>query len=369
MKVWGALALAAALGLGATAQLPSPAATPDQAAAAGIEAFYSLDYSQAIHDFRQVTAAEPDSASGWNHLAQALLYREMYRTGELEVTLYGKGNSFLARKRTDASPAAIAAFRDANARASACAQRRLATHGGDAHAHYDLAVAWAMLANEQFSLEHAWWSALGDAKRARAEAARAVVLEPQLVDPELIIGVQSYVAGSLPWSARLFTSIVGYRGNKEQGRREIAYVAAHDEHARTDAQVLLAVVDRRDGHNRAAAPILLQLSARYPRNVLFAVEAGEALEAAGEHAAAEQQEDSVLRRAEAGAPGFGRAPLGRLWYDLGDIASVYSRWPEAATDYRHAADAATAPPALRAAARSAAAHAETQSAAQSGHAR
>ncbi|MGH9474258.1 MAG: hypothetical protein ACRD1M_16135, partial [Terriglobales bacterium] len=324
---WMLLALVAA----------APAQSAAELTASGLQHFYNLEYPQAIAIFTQETQLTPDAAAAWNHLAQALLYQEMYRTGELETTLYGKGNAFLGRKRLQASPAALTAFDRANRRAFACARDRLATHAGDAHAHYDLAVAWAMLANEKFSLEHAWWPALSDAKHARAEASRTVKLEPEFVDPELILGVQSYVAGSLPWSARLLSSVVGYRGNKEQGRRLIADVAAHGERARTDASVLLAVVDRRDGLNRQAAPILLGLSTQYPRNVLFAIEAGEALEASGNHQAAERQDQSVLRRATAGAPGFNRAPLGRVWYDLGEIEAIDGRWAEAATDYRHAA--------------------------------
>jgi tetratricopeptide (TPR) repeat protein len=300
----------------------------------GYDAFYNLDYGQAIADFRALTAAEPDSAGAWNHLTQAVLYQEMYRIGALESELYGHGDPFLQEKLLPPNPKAEAEIALDNQRAQTLAEAEVARNPMDAQAHYDLAVAWGLRGNLAFSIQKSYWAALSDAKSARREAARAIALDPQRVDPVLILGVHNYVAGSLPLSAKVFSTLVGYRGDKEKGRQQIAYVAAHGEHARTDASVLLAVVDRRDGLNRSAVPILLQLAAEYPRNVLFAVETAEAMEAAGEHDAARAQYQLVLSRAASDAPGYNRAPLDKVWYDLGNIERVYSNWQRAAEDFQ-----------------------------------
>jgi len=110
-------------------------------------------------------------------------------------------------------------------------------------------------------------------------------------------------------------------------------VAEHGENARTEARVLLAVLDRRDGLNRQAAPILQGLSQDFPRNVLFAVEAGDASEAAGEHDAARAQYMAVIERARQRRPGYQNAPLDRVWYAVGNIDRLYSRWRRAAADF------------------------------------
>jgi hypothetical protein len=341
------LLVAALAPLVAGASAPAPESAPAALKAAGIDHFYNLEYGAAIEDFKQLTVAQPGSASAWNHLAQAEIYAEMLRIGALESQLYGHGDPFLKQKLGTPSPAALGAIHQALTRAQTDAQAALARAPGDAHARYNLAVVWALRANAAFSLRHAYWTALGDAKQARKQAQLAVAADPAFVDPQLILGVQSYVAGSLPWAVRMFSTLVGYSGNKEQGRRQIAYVAAHGEGARTDAAVLLAVADRRDGLNRQAAPIFLRLARQYPRNDLFAVEAAEALEAAGEHAAARTQFHQILARAASGAPGYAKAPLGRVWYDLGGIASLYSNWSTAAHDYGQAAMAPNTPAALR----------------------
>ncbi|MGH9520097.1 MAG: hypothetical protein ACRD2D_10625, partial [Terriglobales bacterium] len=237
-------------------------------------------------------------------------------------------------------------FQTSNQRAMALAHAAIARNPGDAHAHYDLASAWGLRGNFDFSVKHSYFGALSDAKSARREAERARALEPDFEDPLLVLGVHNYVAGSLPWTARLFSSLLGYSGNKEKGRQEIAAVAASAAGDRTDAAVLLFVIDRRDGMNRAAAPILASLVRDYPRNVLFAVEEAEALEAAGEHDAARAQFDTVLRNAANGAPGYAHAPVGQVWYDLGNIETVYSRWQAAAEDYRRAESAPDTRPTL-----------------------
>lgn len=342
--------LAAVLLLAGLVQSPPPATV-----AAANSHFYNLEYPQAIAEFRQLAAQDPRSAGAWNHLAQAELYQEMYRMGALESTLYGHADAFLQRKLLPADPAALAAFDHADSRAQLLAQAAIQNNPSDADAHYDLAVAYGLAGNCAFSLKKSYWTALTDAKHARQQAEIAHRLRPGWVDPMLIIGVQNYVAGSLPWTMKIFSSLVGYSGDKALGVRQITEVAEHGEHARTDAQVLLAVVDRRDGRNAAAAELFARLAARYPRNVLFAVEAGEAWEAAGEHSAARTELEAVLARAQAGAPGYEHPPLAQVWYDLGSIAVVYSNWPEAERDFKRAAAVPNAPRRYRQAAQKAAA--------------
>jgi len=338
--------LGIALLLAAAACAQSPAAR----VASGLDHYYNLEYAQATADFRALTAQEPNSAGAWNHLGLCELYAEMYRIGALESELYGHGDPFLEQKLLPPDPAAVAQIESDLNRARSLAQASIKQDPNNAAAHYDLAVAWAQLGTLEFSIRKSYWSALGDAKSARSEAAAALKLDPKLIDAELIVGAQNYVAGSLPWAVKMFSTLVGYSGDKELGRRQIAEVAAHGEHARTDAAVLLAVVDRRDGLNSAAAPILEGLAREYPRNVLFAVETGEAMEAAGEHDAARAQFQQIISQAAAGAPGFAHAPLGKAWYDLGNIERVYSRWQLAADDYDHAQNASGAQPRYRQAA-------------------
>ena len=70
----------------------------------GFEHFYNLDYDQAIAEFRALVAKQPDNPNYHNHLAQAILYREMFRAGALESELVSGTNPFIRRDMVNASP-------------------------------------------------------------------------------------------------------------------------------------------------------------------------------------------------------------------------------------------------------------------------
>jgi hypothetical protein len=132
--------------------------------ARGLDHFYNLEYAPAIGDFRAVIKMEPANAGAWNHLAQAELYREMYRIGALTSQLYGHGDPFLETKLLPVDPNAIAAVEHDEEKAGALAVAAVQHDPNDAQAHYDAAAAWALRANLDFSLKHSYWAALGDAK-------------------------------------------------------------------------------------------------------------------------------------------------------------------------------------------------------------
>src|SRR6185312_300691 len=146
----GSVLVLLALALSGQRAADAPA-TPAALKASGLDHFYNLEYSRAIADFSALTRAEPDSAGAWNHLAQAQLYQIMYRMGALESQLYGHGDPFLEAKTTPPEPALTAAFTADNQRAMALAEAAAKSHPASAQAHYDLAVAWALHGNYQFS--------------------------------------------------------------------------------------------------------------------------------------------------------------------------------------------------------------------------
>src|SRR5690348_3746683 len=100
---------------GARRLLAAP--TPEQLLQQGYDHFYNLEYDQALRDFEQLRRLEPTAPSVWNHIAQIMLYREMYRIGALESQLYGHGDPFLQEKLPPPSPQAEHDFEVNNDRA------------------------------------------------------------------------------------------------------------------------------------------------------------------------------------------------------------------------------------------------------------
>src|SRR3954462_13699952 len=43
--------------------------------------FYNNEYDEALADFTREVSKQPNDATAYNHLAQAILYRELFRNG------------------------------------------------------------------------------------------------------------------------------------------------------------------------------------------------------------------------------------------------------------------------------------------------
>src|SRR5690349_1023402 len=89
------------------------------------EAFYNLDYDQALADYEQALAASPGDPGLHNHVAHTLLYRELFRNGALESQLVTGNNSFLRRARMEPAPDVEARFFAAINQAMAICQPRI----------------------------------------------------------------------------------------------------------------------------------------------------------------------------------------------------------------------------------------------------
>ena len=76
------------------ALLASPLGAQQTLIEEGFNHFYNLDYDQAIAAFERAIAHNPASPDLHNHLAQTLIFREMFRNGALESELVSGSNSF-----------------------------------------------------------------------------------------------------------------------------------------------------------------------------------------------------------------------------------------------------------------------------------
>src|SRR5215831_21078692 len=94
----------------------------------GFSHFYNLEYDQAIGDFEKAIAQNPGSPDLHNHLAQTLIFREMFRNGALESELVNGNNSFLRRPKLNPSPEVEKRILDEIAKAMSLCDARLKTN-------------------------------------------------------------------------------------------------------------------------------------------------------------------------------------------------------------------------------------------------
>jgi tetratricopeptide (TPR) repeat protein len=247
---------------------PGPSPVLDK----GYEHFYNNEFDQALDYFEQQVNLCPTEPEVYNHVAQTILYREMLRDGVLESQLVTGNNPFLRRPKMEIDPAEKQHFNDSLKQAIALGQARLQKNPRDVDALSAIAVAHGLRANYSFVVEKAWMDSLHEATAARKAAEQAIAIDPSAVDPHLILGLNQYVAGSLPFYLRAIGSFGGFHGNKSEGIRQLEMVAEHGTRNRYDAEILLAVLYRRERCPEKAIPLLEDLAARFPRNHLLRFE-------------------------------------------------------------------------------------------------
>ena len=290
----------------------------------GFTHFYNLDYDQAIAVFEKAIAQYPGLPDLHNHLAQTLIFREMFRNGALESELVSGSNSFLRRPKLNPSPETGKRILDEIATAMALADARLKRNPNDTAAMYASGIALGLRSNYFWVVKKAWHDALRDATAARKLHNRISELEPNNVDARLVQGLHDYIVGSLPLGYKMLGFLIGVRGDKAKGILTVQDVAKNGKLNRVDAEVFLCALYRRENQSKLAVPLVQDLIRRYPRNYLLRMELGQMYSQSGDGVRGLQALEEVARLKQRHAPGFDRLPWEKIYYQEGSIQFWYN---------------------------------------------
>jgi tetratricopeptide (TPR) repeat protein len=285
----------------------------------GFQHFYNLEYDEALVDFEQAIAQGPDSAELHNHVAETLVFREMYRDGALASELVTGNNSLLRRAKLNPTPETQRRFQTEIGKALTLEQAALRRNPNDTAALYAQGITYGLRANYAFWAQKDWRAALRDSTAARKAHNRVTQLDPSNVDARMVQGLYDYLVGSLPPFYRMLGMLIGFHGDKDRGIRTIQDVAAHGRLNRVDAQIFLAALYRREHQPAKALAVLQELIQKFPRNYLLRFERATMYAALGDGKHAIGGIEEVARLKEQGAPGYRRVPWPLIYYHLGTI--------------------------------------------------
>jgi tetratricopeptide (TPR) repeat protein len=287
--------------------------------AAGNEAFYNLDYDQAIAAYEKAMAASPNNPAYHNFVAQSLLYREMFRDGALESELVSGNNSFLRRPKMEPPADVEKRFFAEIDRSMQICQARITKNPRDTVALHTLSVAFALRANYGFLVRKSWRASLYDSSQARKYDNQVTEIDPGDYDARLLQGGYDYIVGNLSWSLRALGFIAGYHGDKQRGLHTIEEVAAKGNENRVDAQIVLCALYRREGQASRAIPLVSTLIVRYPRNYLLRFELAQMYGSTGDRKSALRTLSEIARLKQENAPGYERVPWEKIYYETGNL--------------------------------------------------
>jgi tetratricopeptide (TPR) repeat protein len=296
----------------------------ESVAAQGFDHFYNLEYEQAIADFEKALEQSPDSPDLHNHLAECIVFREMYRDGALESELVSGNNSFLRRPKLNPAPETEKRFLAEIGKAMAISEARLAKNPNDTAAMYALGISYGIRSNYYWVVKKAWHDSLKDATAARRLHNRISELEPNNVDARLVQGLDDYIVGSLPWEFRMLGFLVGIHGDREKGIATVQEVARNGRLNRIDAEIFLGALYRRENQPRQAIPLVGDLIQRFPRNFLLRLELSQMYSMAGDKTHALDAAEEVAQLKTRHAPGYDRVPWEKIYFQEGTIEFWYN---------------------------------------------
>jgi tetratricopeptide (TPR) repeat protein len=306
----------------------------------GFDHFYNLEYPEAIASFEKAIAQSPADPQLHNHLAQALVFQEMFRNGALESEMVSGNNAFLRRPKMNPEPATEKRFLDEIAKSMSLAQARLAKNSDDADAVYAQVVAYGLRSNYYWVVKKSWRDSLRDATSARRLDERVQKLEPGNVDARLVEGLDEYIVGSLPWTWRTLGFLIGVHGSKEKGIALVKDVAEHGVNNKHDAEILLCALYRRENQPLKAVPLVQGLIERFPRNFILRLELSQMYSMAGDQRHALEAVEEVARLKRANAPGYARVPWEKVYFQEGTIQFWYRDLDHALENLQKVAEAA-----------------------------
>lgn len=300
----------------------------------GFDHFYNLEYDQAQAAFHRAIAGRPRDPNLHNHLAQTILYREMFRSGALESELVSGANPFLRRPKMNPSQKDRGQFEESIATAMALANERIAGNAEDVQALYSLGVSYGLRANYNFLVRKAWLDSLRDATTARKFHNKVTKLDSTIVDARLIQGAHDYVVGSLPLLYKILGFVAGFRGDKKKGIATLQLVAREGNLNRDDAGILLCAIYRRERRPEDAVPLLEELIPRFPRNYILRLEMVQMHSDLGnkEEALAVIRDMQELKRS--GAPGYADLPAEKIMFSRGTLLFWYRDLDQALEDFK-----------------------------------
>lgn len=313
---------------------PIVACAQDRSLGPGFEHFYNLEYPEALEQFHGDAAREPNSPDVYNHIAQAILYREMFRTGALESEMVTGANAFLRREKMNPSAQDEKDFNGSINRALALAEAQLTKNPNDVRALYAKGVSFGLRSNYKYLVKKAWLDALRDATDARKAHNRATEIDATFIDARLVQGLYDYLVGSLPFTWRMLGFLAGFHGDRERGIATLKDVYARGITNHQDAAIILCAIYRRERRAREAVPLLNELIALFPRNVLLRLELVQMFGDLGEKDKGLAVLGQVEQLKREHAPGYDRMPEEKLYYSRGNLLFWYNDFDAAIHDLK-----------------------------------
>jgi tetratricopeptide (TPR) repeat protein len=250
-------------------------------------AAYNLDTDEALELARRAIAMAPDDSAAHRTLASIVWLNILFRRGAVTIDHYLGGSVTRSNITLPKPPPDLdAEFKRELARALEIAETRLKAQPRDLQARFEMGSAYALQASYSASVEGSMTAAFSSARRAYDAQEEVLTKDPKRVDAGVVVGTYRYVVSALSLPSRLIAYVAGFGGDKEKGISLLEAATRHPD-TRVDAKTALMLIYSREGRHGEVQRLARELGTEFPRNRLFLLEEGAAAIRAGRAAEAE----------------------------------------------------------------------------------
>ena len=233
---------------------------------------YNLRFNDALRLTESAKRLASDDPVPWMTEACAILFREFDRMHILRSELFGSDDKFIDGPAMAWDQQSRAQFETQLNGAEKLAEARLKISKDDPRALFSLSLVNGLRADNAALIEKKKFTALSYTKSANGYAERLLAKHPDYYDAYTATGMGKYIIGGKAAPVRWMLRLGGFKGDQEQGIRELTLVADHGRYLKPFAEILLAFDDLRHKNVAAARKRLEWLHSQFPNNPLFVQE-------------------------------------------------------------------------------------------------
>ena len=235
-------------------------------------AMFDLKFQEAFKAANEAGALAQDDPLPSVAQAWVAFFRELDRLHALRSEVFTTDDGFNSRSAYAWDATNKKLFDTGLERAEKLAQERLKRNANDARALLALSLSNGLHGDDIGMFTKKDLKALSFIKTATTYSERLLAQSPDSYDAYVATGMGKYIIGRKSAPVRWVLRMGGYKGDEQEGMRELALAADHARYLAPFARILVAFEDVRKNNPAAARTKLEQLHRQFPNNPLFVEE-------------------------------------------------------------------------------------------------
>ena len=210
----------------------------------GISAIYDIDFPTALDKFQQAKSIAPNDLRGPFFESTVYFWKTMFNHNKTDYETYLDLSDKIIKKCEDAT--------DINP--------------NDLDAQFYMGWTYTIRATLIYTIDQNVIKAASDVKDGNKALSYVVEKNPQYYDAYLGLGVYNYMLGMIPKKLKFLTDILGFKGDREEGKKQLQVASEKGTYTTTEAKFYLTLLSWREENYTSAEDYAGQLLNLYPKS-------------------------------------------------------------------------------------------------------